>query len=582
MKGDFKLYRFITTSFLIGLLFVLVNVLSVNAADLDGVPKRIDGNDRFEVATNISKNWDHADYVVVTNYLAFADALTAAPFAYKMDAPILLSHPTSLTPETKDEINRLKAKKVYVIGGTGSITDHVMEELKDNGRRVVERIGGKDRFEVALNLAQRLGLKDKAIIANGFVFPDALTIAPYASANGIPILLTNNTNLPANIHDFLKKSAVTKTWIIGGEGSVSRAVATGLPSPTRIGGKDRYEVASNVAKTFGQDNKRYFLATGMSFADALTGSILAAKEGGNILLTYNQELPQDTLQLLKQNNRPVTILGGTGSVGDEIVGTIMDLHPSARPIIYFVPHQDDEILSLGIDIRNELSRGRNVQLVLMTDGENSGARDILNGQYDSESNLPSLAGEKVYCSWHHIYHDPVKENFQLQHLTFEQFSNLRTDEFKRALTALGVPEEQIHIEGLHVDNINIDNVERIINKYVALYPNADVRSLSWFDGHPTHSLIGQTIRSLQTTGVLERYQAKYFISVYTDRFYPVEKPIKTQMELMEKSPDLSFLTAAANEYKRFDPQNGYYAIGYHSVDGQFDALMTDPYTEFHY
>jgi N-acetylmuramoyl-L-alanine amidase len=355
-----------------------------------------------------------------------------------------------------------------------------------------------------------------------------------------------------------------------------------LPSPTRIGGKDRYEVAFNVAKTFGQNNKKYFLATGMSFADALTGSILAAKEGGNILLTYNQELSQDTLQLFKENNRPVTILGGTGSVGDEIVSSIMDLHPSSRPIIYFVPHQDDEILSLGIDIRNEISLGRNVQIVLVTDGENSGARDILNGQYDSESPLPSLAGEKVYCSWHHTYHDPVAEHFQTQHLTFEQFSNLRTDEFKRALKGLGVHDDQIHIEALHADNINIDNVDRIVKKYLALYPNADVRSLSWFDGHPTHSLIGQTILSLQHTGFIERYQAKYLLSVYTDRFYPVEKPIQSQKEVMENPADLSNLVDAANEYKRYDPQHGFYAIGYHSVDGQFDALLNNPYTEFHY
>lgn len=576
------MYRCYTTLFLVGLLFSLLHVQQVHATDLVGIPNRIDGKDRFQVATNISKNWSQADYVVVANYLAFADALTSTPFAYKLNAPILLSHPNSLTLETKKEINRLNVKKVYVVGGPGSISDHVMEELKENGSRVVERISGKDRFEVAINVAKKLGTKTQAIVANGFVFPDALTIAPYAAANETPILLTGNTNLPTNITSYIKKSSINKTWVIGGEGSVSPSILNNLPSPSRVGGKDRYEVAANVAKTFGSSNNKYFLATGMSFADALTGSILAAKEGGNILLTQNKEIPEPTFQLLKQSNRHVTILGGTGSVGDEIVDKLIELNPSDRPILYLAPHQDDEVLSFGIDIRNELSQGRKVHVILMTDGENSGARDILNGQYDHESNYPIFAGEKIYCNWHHTYHDPILENYQSEHITFQEFSSLRTSEFKRALKSLGVPENQIHIEAVPTGIINLDNVERIVEKYLALYPSADIRSLSWFDGHPTHSLIGQTVKSMQQTGVIKQYQAKYFLSIYTDRFYPVEKPLETRMELMERESDLELLMNAANEYIKFDPSAGLYGIGYHSVSEQFNALMNSPYSQFHY
>ncbi|MEH7437949.1 cell wall-binding repeat-containing protein [Neobacillus drentensis] len=574
--------RTITLFFLIALLFSFSQKTTVHAAEIAGIPERIDGKDRFEVAVNISKKWDHSDYVIVSNYIAFADALTAAPFASKYNAPILLSHPAELDTITRQEIDRLSVKKVFVIGGTGSISNQVVEALRDNGKREVQRIGGNDRFEVSVNIAKQLGSQDKAIIANGFVFPDALAIAPYASSNGIPILLTHNTTLPSTISNFIQKSTITKTWVIGGEGSVSQAIFNKMPSPLRIGGKDRYEVAANVAKTFGQNSQKFFLSTGMSFADALTGSILATRENGYILLTNKEELPEPTLQLLKQYNRQVTILGGTGSVGEKIVSSLIEMHSSGRPIIYFVPHQDDEILSMGIDIRNEISRGRNVQVVLMTDGENSGARDILNGVYDEESAFPVFNGEKIWCNWHNTYHDPLLEHFNHEHLSFEEFSNLRTDEFKRALYSLGITDEHIHIESLHSENIDIDNVERIIQKYLALYPSADVRTLSWFDGHPTHSLIGQTIKSMQTTGAIERYQSKYFVSVYTDRFYPKEIPIETQTDVLEKETDRIFLINAANEYIRFDPANGYYGIGYHSVSSQFDALMNNPYVIFHY
>ncbi|MGG3467854.1 cell wall-binding repeat-containing protein [Neobacillus pocheonensis] len=574
--------RIIAFSFFIGFILTFLQTAPAHAAGIEGIPERIDGKDRFEVAVNISKKWDHADYAVVTNYIAFADALTAAPFAAKYNAPILLSRPTALTAVTQEEIKRLGVKKVFVIGGAGSISDQVVEALKANGTREVERIGGRDRFEVAVNIAKKLDVKDKVMLANGFVFPDALAIAPYASANGIPILLTHNTTLPENIHQFIHQYSIAKTWVIGGEGSVSQEILAQMPSPSRIGGKDRYEVAANVVKTFGQNSSKFFLSTGMSFADALTGSILAAKENGYILLTNKQELPEPTQQLLKLYNRQVTILGGTGSVGEKIVSTIMDMHPSERPIIYFVPHQDDEILSMGIDIRNELSHGRNVQVVLMTDGENSGARDILNGGYDLESSFPSLTGEKIWCNWHQTYHDPASEHYRHDHLSFDEFANLRTDEFYRALHSLGVTNDHIHIESLHEGSINIDHVEQLVQKYLTMYPNADVRSLSWFDGHPTHSLIGQTIESMQEEGLLQRYQAKFLVSVYTDRFYNEETPIETQVEVLNKETDLPILLAAANEYIRFEPEKGFYGIGYHSVSDQFDAMMSETYSKFHY
>lgn len=566
----------------IGFFYSFFTSSPVHAAELQGIPQRIDGKDRFEVAENVSKNWSQAEYAIVTNYLAFADALTSAPLAYKYNAPILLTRPDSLTASTQKELERLAVKKVFVIGGSGSITNGVIQSLRGNGKREVERIGGKDRFEVSANIARKLGVMGSAIVANGFVFPDALAVGPFASEKGIPILLTGNNVMPPITSSLLKQYPITKTWVVGGEGSVSKAIFDHLPSPSRIGGKDRYEVAANVAKRFGSNNSRYFLATGLSFADALTGSILAAKQKGNILLTSDKSLPEMTSFLLRQDNRPVTILGGTGSIGDKIVSDILSFHSSDRPVLYFVPHQDDEILSLGIDIRNELSRGRKVHIVLMTDGENSEARDLLNGEYDRESKFASLAGVKIKCGLHNVYHDARLEGFQFNHLSFEQFSNLRTNEFQRALAALGVPKEDIHIESLHSANINKEGVEEIVKKYIAQYPNADVRSLSWFDGHPTHSLIGQTIQSMEKSGVIQRYQVKFYLSIFTDRFYSIQNPMEVQKVVLENDKDTTLLLNAANEYKKYDPRNGFYAIGYHSVSSQFEALINNPYEHFHY
>jgi spore germination protein YaaH len=147
------------------------------------VAERVSGKERFEVSVNISKEgWlETSRTVILSNYNAFSDALTASPLAYKEDAPILLIHPDHITDVVKQEITRLKPEKVIIIDGEASISPNVIKNLQALGINNIERIGGKDRFEVSYNIAKRLGITDTAIITNGFNFPDALAISPYAA-----------------------------------------------------------------------------------------------------------------------------------------------------------------------------------------------------------------------------------------------------------------------------------------------------------------------------------------------------------------------------------------------------------------
>lgn len=552
------------------------------AEGLADLPTRIDGKDRFQVAVNISNKWEQSDVAVITNYLAFADALTATPLAYKNNAPILLSHPNQITAESRDELIRLRVKKVYIVGGIGSISDSVIQDLRNIGVSEIIRIDGKDRFEVSEKVAVELGSNGTAMVANGLVFADALSIAPYASVNAFPILLTRNNELPANIQAYLTQNQVHKTVVVGGEGSVGPNVFNQLPDATRIGGADRYEVAANIAQNLGQTASKVYLATGLTFADALTGSLLAAKENAVVLLTNKDRLSDHASNFIKQKNLPVTILGGTGSVKDDVTQTLINMKPASRPVIYIVPHQDDEILTYGIDIRNELSKGSQVHLVLITKGEDSEARDILNGKYDSESRNPSWNGRAVKCQWHNTYHNPAGEHYKHGSLTYEEFGLTRTDEYFRASKALGVPESNIHTEYIANGSYYGGNIKAVIQKYLTAYPNADIRAFSWFDGHDGHAAIGRVIKEMQNEGAIQRYQAKYLMSIYTDRFYPIKKPMELIKTKLQNQNDGNYLVNAINEYKRFDPRNGYYAVGYHSVSVQFDALLRDPYVSLHY
>ncbi|WHX40268.1 S8 family serine peptidase [Mesobacillus sp. AQ2] len=286
-------------------------------------PERLSGKDRFEVSANISqKGWDSADTVFISNYNAFADALSAAPLAYKYNSPILLTQAGSLNPVTKQEITRLKAKNIVLIGGSGSLNDSIAKELRGMGKNV-RRIGGQNRFEVSKNIALELGTYQTAIVANGLNYPDALAIAPFAAKNGFPILLTRPEAASRETLEVIQKKNVQNTIIVGGEASVSRNVSYKLPKPVRIGGKDRYEVALNIFNKYFADTGKLYFATGTTFADALTGSVLITKENATILLTGKDTLPgsvSDTLA--KRKIQTYIILGGTGSVGSNVLSSL--------------------------------------------------------------------------------------------------------------------------------------------------------------------------------------------------------------------------------------------------------------------
>ncbi|NWQ39495.1 cell wall-binding repeat-containing protein [Bacillus sp. EB106-08-02-XG196] len=283
--------------------------------------KRMDGADRFAVSVNVSKEgWPNGSgTVILANYLAFADALAASPLAFKEDAPILLTHSNSITQTTMDEISRLKASRVLLVGGPGSISENIVSQLKQKGIQTIERIGGIDRYEVSFNIAQKLGQTDTAVLANGLKFPDALAIAPYAAQNGYPILLSQDNSLPSKTTEAFQTKGITKTIIVGGEGSVSANVASKVPNVNRIGGKDRYEVSANIVTQLNLAANKAFLATGMTFADALTGSVLAAKQNAPMLLMHPTTVPTAIQSLVQTKNiQDFVILGGTASVPERV------------------------------------------------------------------------------------------------------------------------------------------------------------------------------------------------------------------------------------------------------------------------
>lgn len=93
-----------------------------------------------------------------------------------------------------------------------------------------------------------------------------------------------------------------------------------LPKPKRIADSGRYETAVAIAKKSNNDTSTIYLATGLNFADALTGSVLAAKNNGTILLVEPKKVPSAVDKFLTDLKYfSATAIGGNDVVSYAVI-----------------------------------------------------------------------------------------------------------------------------------------------------------------------------------------------------------------------------------------------------------------------
>lgn len=274
---------------------------------------RISGDSRYETAVEIStKGWSSATTVIIASGENFPDALAGAPLAKKLNAPILLVKPTSIDSKVLEEIKRLGATNAIILGGTKTVSTNVESILKQN--LSVERIAGNSRTETSIEIAKRVG-GSTAVVVNGSSFADSLAIASYAAQKGMPILLTSVNEVKFN------KDSYSNYIVIGGEKAISKAVLTQL-NATRISGSDRYETAKAIVdKFYPATGTTPLVASGVSYPDALSGSVLAAKQGLPVLLVGKDVLPTATKEIIVEKKvASLKVVGGENAVSTYALG----------------------------------------------------------------------------------------------------------------------------------------------------------------------------------------------------------------------------------------------------------------------
>ena len=189
------------------------------------------------------------------------------------------------------------------------------------------RIGGRDRYEVGVNVSRSVYGEQSAggaVVAGGEAYADALAGSPLAAALKGPLMLTRRDRVEPGVVAELTRSLRpgSPIYVLGGPATVSESVlaslrATGHPV-TRVGGANRFAVAAAVADTLtqvrGSAPAAIFVANGRVFPDALVSSPAATATKGIILLSDEDRLPTESAAYLQANPGAARFgIGGGGS-----------------------------------------------------------------------------------------------------------------------------------------------------------------------------------------------------------------------------------------------------------------------------
>ncbi|MCR1954112.1 cell wall-binding repeat-containing protein [Clostridioides mangenotii] len=205
--------------------------------------ERLQGNN-YETAAKIADKQNYNSVILVNLDNNIADGLSASGLSGATNSPILLTQTNTIPDVTMQRISS-KVNKVYIIGGTNSISQNVENKIKSAGKTVI-RIQGSDRIDTSIKVANEIqkNVNSKYVfLVNGFNGEaDAISISPVSSIYKSPIILTdgNKTNYTTSNKE---------CYVIGGPNNMSNTIVSNT-NATRISGNDRFETNEEVVNAF--------------------------------------------------------------------------------------------------------------------------------------------------------------------------------------------------------------------------------------------------------------------------------------------------------------------------------------------
>ena len=160
---------------------------------------------------------------------SWVSAMTVAPLASGLDAPILYSGATRIPAETAQAMEDLGIERVLVIGGRKDVGPKVERALREKGI-AVSRLSGKDRYATQMaiysyGLGKGCWSGEGAFVVSGKSFADALAASAAACKASMPIFLVPESGeFTAVQRAALEDGGFERFVLVEGAGLVSRDI----------------------------------------------------------------------------------------------------------------------------------------------------------------------------------------------------------------------------------------------------------------------------------------------------------------------------------------------------------------------
>lgn len=329
--------------------------------------ERVLGPDPVTMAVSVSHRLvPYSEHVVLARADDYADALTGGPLAAALGAPLLLTGRDSLHEEVADEIVRLRARRVTLLGGPAAISEAVADGIRALNVTDIQRIAGSNRFETAAAVAAVLrpdGAPHAYLARGGDAdplrgWPDAVAVGALAATTRTPILLTDIGSVPASTSASLAALGATRVSVVGGTAAVQDTVdaalaAAGLTTD-RLAGDSRFSTSTAIAGAAldaGATPSQTWLVGGGAWAEALVAGPLVAGSGGVMLMTdvthWESSAARDWLLQRTDGIDKVWLLGALQAIPSRIDFDLTDL-VSPPP----EPEQGGVVLAVGDDFQS--------------------------------------------------------------------------------------------------------------------------------------------------------------------------------------------------------------------------------------
>lgn len=307
----------------------LATMLTIPTNGLAYKEARIGGHDRFDVAINISKEYENSDTCYLINYLAYPDAIASSNYIKDNNGkhiPIYYTKSDQLDAKTLNHLKTKKYKEVVIFGGEKSVSNKVIRQLKNNGIKVSRSSAGRTRYDTVnqLLIGSTNYEDENIILVSGENFADSLIATSLAKKLNCKIIITQNNEIDKTIqNEFFntnkkQRAKVNNVYIVGGEKSISKNIEQQFSTVAkvhRMSGRDRYDTSLQLAKEIGND--KYTVVSGENFADNLVAIPYSYTNNSTIVLTSSKSISNNLKSLIK--NKDFTIVGGEKSVPNTIL-----------------------------------------------------------------------------------------------------------------------------------------------------------------------------------------------------------------------------------------------------------------------